>query len=117
MQGHYRTAKLLARVLDTQFKIGKFEFGLDPLLDFIPGLGGVITLILSLYIIWIAKAARVPDKEIGQMIRNVIFDFILGLIPVVGYVGDFFYKANIKNIAILEKYVKTGVIEAEIVTK
>lgn len=114
---HYYTAKFLARLLDTQFSLGKFRFGLDPLLDFIPGLGDVIALLLSLYIVWIAKQYNVPDREIAVMMRNIMFDFILGLIPIVGYIGDFVYKANIKNLAIIEKYLQQPVLEGEVVTK
>lgn len=117
MKRHYQVAKSLAHLLDNKFKVGNFSFGLDPLLDFIPGLGDVIALILSFYIIWIAKQAHVPDAEMGIMIRNVVIDFVLGLIPIIGYVGDFIYKANVKNLAILEKYLDKSIIEAEVVSK
>ena len=50
-------------------------------------------------------------EDINQMIANLVLDFVLGTIPVVGDIGDFFYKANSKNLEILEKY-KT-IIEIE----
>lgn len=115
MHNHFRFAKTLAHLLDEQFKIGGFSFGIDPLLDFIPGIGDVFALLLSLYIIWIAKQANVPSKEIAVMVRNVTIDFVLGLIPIIGYAGDFIYKANMRNIRILEKYMSAPTIEGKIV--
>lgn len=97
--------------MDEQFKIGGFSFGLDPLLDFIPGIGDVLAFLLSFYIVWIAKQAQVPEREIAVMIRNISIDFVIGLIPIVGYAGDFVFKANMRNLKILEKYLSpSGVI-------
>lgn len=117
MNKHFIFAKTLARLLDTKFSIGKFKFGIDPLLDFIPGLGTVISLLLSLYIVWVGIYMKVPQREIGHMITNVIVDFILGLLPVLGWAGDFFFKANIRNVKILEKYASRKVLDAEIVNE
>lgn len=114
---HYSLAKSLATLLDSKFAIGKRSFGIDPLLDLVPGLGVVVSLLLSLYIVWVGITMKLPQKEIQRMIFNVVFDFILGLIPLVGLVGDFFYKANIRNIKILEKYKSRKVLDAEIVAQ
>lgn len=115
MENHFKVAKMLAHLLDEQFKIGGFSFGLDPLLDFLPGIGDFLALLLSFYIVWIAKQANVPGNEVTVMIRNISIDFILGLIPIVGYAGDFVFKANMRNIKILEKYISSSVIEGQIV--
>lgn len=117
MKKHYYFAKILTKLLDTQFSIGKFRFGIDPLLDFIPGIGDILALLLSLYIIWVAKEMKVPKNVIFQMVKNVTVDFVLGLIPLVGYVADFFYKANVSNLKLLEKYAKKRVIEGEIISE
>jgi hypothetical protein len=117
---HFSIAKSLAHFLDEQFKIGGLTFGVDPLLDFIPGIGDFFGLVLSLYIIWIAKQVQIPEKEITHMVFNVIFDFLIGLIPFLGIVGDVAFKANMKNIRILEKYMNEkspAVVEAEIVSR
>jgi len=116
MNKHYLFARSLANLLDSKFKLGKYSFGLDPLLDFIPGLGTVISFLLSLYIVWVGIQMKVPQKEIRRMIFNVVVDFILGLIPIIGYVGDFFYKANIRNVAILERYATRKILDAEIIS-
>jgi len=118
VEKHYSVAKSLAHLLDEQFRVGCFSIGVDPLLDFIPGIGSFLGLLLSFYIVWIAKQARVSEKEIKHMRFNIIFDFILGLIPILGFIGDAMYKANKKNLKILEKYIHREeiIINAEIIS-
>lgn len=114
MNNHLKVAKTFAHILDSQFRIGPVQFGLDPLLDIIPGIGDIIGAILSCYIIWIGFQMRVPSEKLAEMVMNVLIDFVIGLIPVAGIVGDIFYKANLRNITILEEFGDT-VIEGTIV--
>ena len=115
MINHLTAAKSVAQLLDNQFEIMGVKFGLDPILGVIPFLGDVVSLGLSAYIIWIAYQMKVPAHEIGRMWKNVFFDFVLGVIPFIGDVSDFFFKANMKNLAILEKYSKAEtIIEGEL---
>ncbi len=116
MQDHYKRAVLLTELLDNKFKILGFSFGLDPVLGLIPGGGDVISLIISLYMIWIGSKMNVPDKDLRKMVGNVIIDFGIGLVPFVGDIADFYIKANMKNIAILKKYLNEDIIEGEIIS-
>jgi hypothetical protein len=119
MKNHFSVAKSLSHLLDEQFKLGRYSIGVDPLLDFIPGIGPFLGLILSLYIIWIAKQVRATEKEISKMIANIVFDFILGLIPFLGFVGDAMFKANKKNLKIIEKYIhkeEKTILDGEIIS-
>ena len=59
---------------------------------------------VSLRIITLAKKMQVPNSRIALMLRNIVFDFVLGLIPFVGDIIDFFYKANVKNVRIMEMW-------------
>lgn len=115
MKGHLRTAEALASLLDTKFTFFGITFGLDPLLDLVPWLGDVVGLILSSYLIWIGFTMRIPREELMRMVIHVIIDFLIGLVPFLGFVGDIFYKANIRNIKILKKYDEKKIIEGEIV--
>lgn len=119
MKTHYSVAKSLAKLLDEQFRIGGFSIGVDPLLNFFPVVGSVLGLMLSFYIIWIAKQVNASEKDITLMMINVVVDFFLGIIPVIGFVGDALFKANKKNLKILEKYMEREVgtiLDAEIVS-
>ncbi len=115
MKGHLRTAEALASLLDTKFNFLGVKFGIDPLLDLIPWLGDVIGLFLSSYLIWIGIKMRLPREELMRMVINVVVDFGIGLVPFLGFVGDIFYKANIRNLKILKSYDAKKIIEGEII--
>ncbi len=102
---HYRTARLLTHIFDEQFKVGGFRFGLDPLLDVLPVGGDILGAAISFYLIWLAIELKLPADKIAQMMGNIAFDFLLGLIPVLGIITDAAFKANVKNMQILEEYV------------
>lgn len=106
---HLQMARRMATFLDTQFHIGKFRFGADPLVSLLPGVGSGITAILSLYLLWIAWELGLPKGLYVRMAWNIFLDFALGAVPLVGNVVDFFYKANIKNLELLEDYVGSSV--------
>lgn len=115
MNIHLQLATILTRLMDEQFKIGKFRFGLDPVLGIFPGFGDIISLALSFYIIMIAYMLRLPQNKIGMMIKNIILDFLIGLVPVVGDVADIMYKANSKNLRILHEHLGVKVVEGEVI--
>lgn len=94
------------KLLETQFTIPgtHFKFGIDPLLNFIPGLGSYTGLILGLIFIILAHKQGVSGKVKVLMFRNIVLDHILGSIPILGYVTDFFYKSNLKNMQLLEEH-------------
>ena len=104
---HLKNAKYLAKLLDSQCSILGVHFGIDPLFDVIPGITPLISSGLSFYILYIAKLFNVPGEIMMKMIGNVLIDYIIGSIPVIGFIGDIFFKSNLKNIALLEAYLQT----------
>lgn len=104
MDKHLKTASFLANLLDSRFNFLGIRFGIDPLLGLVPGLGDLVSLILSLYLIWIGINLKIPPLEILRMVLNIAVDFLVGLIPVAGDIGDIVFKANIRNLKILQKY-------------
>lgn len=112
-KSHLRFASTLTNILENQFSILGFRFGLEPLLGLIPGLGDVLALLLSLYLIWVGIQMNLPGEKIGQMLFNVILDFIIGLVPIAGDIGDFAYRANHRNLMILEEFTERDMIEGE----
>lgn len=115
MKKHLKIAQAWAKLLDSQFGIGRIKFGLDPIIGLIPGMGDISTAVFSLYLIWIAKKINVPQREINIMLKHIAVDLIIGLVPFIGEVGDFMYKANQKNWDIISKHVKNPIYDAEIV--
>lgn len=101
---HLKSAKRITKLLDSQFNILGYKFGLEPLIGLVPGLGDIITVVLSLYLVFIGFQMHLPRKEIVRMLFNIGLDFLIGTIPVVGDISDFFYKANERNMRILERF-------------
>ncbi|MFG0319410.1 MAG: DUF4112 domain-containing protein [Planctomycetota bacterium JB042] len=100
----------LARLLDAEFRLPgtRFRFGLDPLLGLVPGVGDALSAALSGHTIWRASRLGVPGRVLRRMIRNVLVDLLLGAIPLVGDVLDFFVRANRKNLALLEAHLESA---------
>lgn len=104
MDVHLKTAQYLADLLDSKFKIGGFRFGLDPLIGLLPFIGDAVVLLVSVYILWIGEKMKVPEDKFSQMVSNVVIDTLMGFVPVVGDIGDFIFKANVKNLDIIKKH-------------
>ena len=96
----------MTRWLDTQWRIPgtSWRFGLDPLLGLIPGLGDVITLCVSIWLLVEARRIGAPGTIMLGMIGNVALDFVIGEIPILGDIFDFAFKAHVRNLALLERW-------------
>ncbi len=94
----------IARLLDARFGVPgtRFRFGADSLLGLVPGVGDAATALVSLYILAEARRLGVDMPTLIRMGWNVALDLGLGAVPVIGDVFDFFWKSNLKNIALLE---------------
>ncbi len=100
-------ARQLSKLLDGAVRIPGTELriGLDPILGaLLPELGDALTAVLSLTLLSVAYRERVPKLVLWRMLINVAIDAILGAIPVLGDVFDFAFKANEKNLALIERH-------------
>ncbi len=103
---HLVVVRRITKLLETEFSIWKFKFGIDPVLGLIPGLGDILPSILSFYIVFVALLHKVHPKKIAHMIFNILVDLVVGSIPILGDILDFIIKSNIKNLKILEKEIR-----------
>lgn len=78
--------------------------GLDVILDLIPGVGDVAAAALGAYIVWEAKNLGMSKTQMTRMAGNVGVDFLLGLIPWVGAIPDFFFRSNTRNLKIIKRH-------------
>jgi hypothetical protein len=97
------TARWLADLLDTKFSIGGFRFGIDPIVDLVPVLGDTLMFIAGMYPLHLARKYQLPKRVQWRMIGNLVIDYIIGIIPIIGALFDAAYKANVKNVALLER--------------
>jgi hypothetical protein len=82
----------------------KFRFGLDPLLSLVPGIGDVISALLSAWIVAGALRHRVPMRKICLMVFNILLDMTVGEIPILGNLFDVVFEENVINMRILMQY-------------
>ena len=92
--------------------------GLDVILDLVPVVGDIAAAALGLYIVWEAKNLGMSKWQISRMAGNVGVDWLLGLIPWVGAIPDFFFRSNTRNLRIIKRHLdkhhpETGMIEGE----
>jgi hypothetical protein len=97
---------LVARLMDNAFLIPGLNrrIGLDAVIGLVPGVGDAVSAALASYIVWEAHQLGLPRWKIARMIGNVALDTALGAIPVAGDVFDVFFKANQRNLRIIENH-------------
>jgi hypothetical protein len=84
----------------------RFRLGIDQLIGLVPGIGDLIGGVLSLYIIIEASRMGAPRGLLARMGWNVAVDTLVGEIPILGDLFDIGFKANIRNLALLDGYVQ-----------
>jgi hypothetical protein len=115
MKNHVRLAKQLVALMDTKFDFFGIKFGIDPFLDFWPGFGDLLGAGIACYLFWIAYEAKVPRWVYWRMAWHIGIDYILGALPVVGFVFDLFYRANAKNLALLSEFIDPEILEGTVI--
>ncbi len=94
----------LAHVLDSAIALpGGLRIGLDGIIGLIPGFGDLVGTALSSYIIAQAERLGVSRAVLLHMIGNIALDTLLGAVPVVGDLFDFAWKANRRNVELLDR--------------
>lgn len=96
----------LTRLLDNAIAIPgtTFRVGLDPILGLLPGIGDFLGTALSAYIVIEAARLGLPRATLGRMVFNVLAESVFGAVPVLGDLFDFAWKANVKNMELLETH-------------
>src|SRR5690554_6946372 len=82
----------------------RFKIGVEPIIGLVPGVGDVIGLAMSGYVLLEAQRAGASKEVKRRMLRNIGIDFVGGLIPVFGDAFDAVYKANSRNTRLLRNY-------------
>lgn len=104
-----RLIRKLTYYLDNSISIPGtgYHIGLDAIIGLIPGLGDLIGAILSAYIVYEASRFGVPKKTLVHMTYNVAVETLIGVVPIVGDVFDAAWKANTRNIVLLDKHLNS----------
>lgn len=85
-----------------------FRIGLDPILGLIPGAGDLIDAALSGYLVYLAARFDLPQEVLVRMVLNIGLETVVGAVPLFGDLFDAYYKANIRNLALLEQHLQAS---------
>lgn len=101
-------ARRLARLLDDAIPIPgtSYRIGIDPLLGLVPGLGDVLGALLSGWLLVLARRLGAPASVLARMGLNIAVDALVGAVPVAGDLFDAGWKANVRNLRLLEGWLE-----------
>jgi hypothetical protein len=96
----------MEKVLERLFVIPgtRQQVGLDVILDLVPVVGDIAAAALGAYIVWEARNVGMSKWQVSRMAGNVGFDWLLGLIPWVGAIPDFFFRSNTRNLRMIKRH-------------
>ena len=80
------------------------QIWLDVLLDLIPVIGPAIASLLGTWMVWEARNLGMSKWQIARMGGNIGVDFVLGAIPLIGAIPDFFFRSNSRNLKIIKAH-------------
>ncbi|RYY99242.1 MAG: DUF4112 domain-containing protein [Chitinophagaceae bacterium] len=105
-----RQVALLTKLMDKQFRVPgtRFRFGLDGLIGLIPGAGDVTTFLVSCYLLTLMARNGASGHVMARMLLNVGIDALIGAIPLVGDLFDFGFKANSRNLRLMQEHYVEG---------
>ncbi len=100
--------RALSHLLDNAIPIPgtDYSFGLDPIIGLLPAGGDVVGTVLSAYIVLEATRFRLTVPTLSRMFFNILLDMVVGTIPFIGDLFDMGWKANAKNLRLIEAHLQ-----------
>ena len=96
----------MERILERLFVVPGLNrpVGLDVILDLVPVVGSTAAAAIGAYLAWEARNLGMSRWQISRMAGNIGVDWLLGLIPWVGAVPDFFFRSNTRNLRMIKRH-------------
>ncbi|MES2498026.1 MAG: DUF4112 domain-containing protein [Pseudomonadota bacterium] len=96
--------------------------GLDVLLDLIPVVGPAIGAVMGSWLVWEARNLGLSKWQLSRMFGNVGLDLLLGAIPWIGAIPDFFFRSNSRNLKLIKRHLDrhhpaTATIDAGVIER
>jgi len=100
-----------AVILDSFFRVPgtNIRFGFDAIVGLVPGLGDLVAPVFTVALLATGLRMRVPLIVQARMVLNALIDMIIGLVPILGDLADVAWKADLRNVALLERHARPGV--------
>ncbi len=101
---HLRT---ITQLFDQAFAIPgtTWRFGLDALFGLVPGFGDIAGALVAVYAMRVARQLNAPAAIQLHMLSNIALDALVGMVPIAGDLFDFAFKAQTRNLALLEAHI------------
>src|SRR5688500_12802239 len=101
--------RAITRLFDQAFVVPgtRWRFGIDALFGLIPGLGDIAGAMVAVYALRVARGLGAPAPVQLRMLGNIAVDALVGTVPVIGDLFDFVYKAQTRNLALLDAWLDT----------
>ncbi len=106
--------RAIARLFDQAFAVPgtRWRFGIDALFGLVPGLGDIVGALVAVYAMHVARTLRAPASVHLHMLGNIALDALIGTVPVLGDIFDFVFKAQTRNLALLDAWMATPELTA-----
>ena len=106
-QRSLKQLRVITQLFDQAFAVPgtTWRFGLDALFGLVPGLGDIAGALVAVYAIRVARQLNAPAAIQLHMLSNIALDALVGMVPIAGDLFDFAFKAQTRNLALLEAHV------------
>ena len=106
--------RAIARLFDQAFAVPgtRWRFGIDALFGLVPGLGDIVGALVGVYAMHVARTLRAPASVHLHMLGNIALDALIGTVPLLGDIFDFVFKAQTRNLALLDDWMATPELTA-----
>jgi len=110
-----RELEVFGQIMDNQFRLPVlgWRFGLNAIIDLVPGFGDIATSVIALYVLVAAVRYRIPKVTLLRMGLNIGIYFVVGLVPLIGDVFAIWWKPNIRNINLLRARATVSAADAK----
>jgi hypothetical protein len=119
-----RRIEAMEKVLERMFVVPGINrpVGLDAMLSLVPVAGSFVGTALGAWIVWEARNLGMSKWQLARMAGNVGADTLMGAIPVIGAIPDFFFRSNSRNLKIIRRHLDrhhpaTATVEAEAIRR
>ncbi|HEU5135254.1 MAG TPA: DUF4112 domain-containing protein [Steroidobacteraceae bacterium] len=101
--------RMITQLFDQAFTVPgtKWRFGLDALFGLVPGLGDIAGALVAMFAMRVARDLNAPSAIQLHLLTNIALDALVGTVPVLGDLFDFAFKAQTRNLALLDAWVAT----------
>jgi hypothetical protein len=82
----------------------RFRFGINSVIGLAPGVGDAVLALISRYFVFEAAGLGLPRRKLARMVRNIAVEAVLGAVPLLGDLFDVIWKANLRNIDIIDRH-------------